>query len=242
MKQALLTTLLTLAAIDASAAVVGYGTSSPTGNAPAWTSAVSGLGGTTSTLDFESHPLGALDSNHYSGVTLTASGDVNTVTNGAGPAQGNTFSEPLSSGEGAHPESNYLFDGDLPSALTISFDSAVLGVGLYVIDYFNPDFGGNLLEIEAFDGANGTGNSLGLFSSVAYNFQNNNMYFMGITSSDNNILSLVFRDVNTNTGDTTGIDNIVYAKRDAGNVPEPASVALLGLGLAGLGFVRRRRV
>ncbi len=233
--------LLLSAAASASAAVIGYGTSSPTGNAAAWSSAVSGLGGTVSTLDFESHPLGALQSNHYTGVTLTASGDVNTVTNGAGPAQGNIFSTPLSSGEGAHPASNYLFDGETPSALTISFDSAMLGVGLYIIDYFNPDPGSNPLQIEAFDGINGTGSSLGLFSSVAYNFQSNNMYFMGVTSSDNNIRSLLFRDVNSSTGDTTGIDNIVYAKSNGGTVPEPGTLALLGLGFAGLAASRRRK-
>ena len=123
--------------------------------------------------------------------------------------------------------------------MAISFDQAVFGVGLHVIDYFNP-FGDNPLTIEAFDGPNGTGTSLGLFSSVAFNFQNNNMYFLGVTSSENNIRSLVFTDVNSNTGDTTGIDDILFGV-GVTQVPEPGTLALLGIALAGLGFRRGKR-
>lgn len=222
-----------------SAAVVGF-TGAPTGNAAAWTTSVTGMGGSVnSSVNFDSHPTGALQANFYSGqgVTLGSTGDSNTVVFGTGPNNGNTSSPPLSTGEGPHPESNYLSDGVNSSTFTISFGAPVLGVGLYVIDYFNPD-GNNPLTIEAFDASN---NSLGQFSSVAYNFQPNNMYFMGLSSSAGDISKLVFTDVNSVTGDSTGIDNIVFATGATTQVPEPGSLALVGAALAGAAFSRRRK-
>lgn len=107
-----------------------------------------------------------------------------------------------------------------------------------MIDYFNPAGSNNPLTIEGFDASN---TSLGLFSSVAFNFQSNNMYFMGPTSSAGDLARLVFTDVNSNTSDTIGIDNIVFATDD-NQVPEPGSLALIGLGLAGLVGLRRRKL
>ena len=83
--------------------------------------------------------------------------------------------------------------------------------------------------------------SLGLFSSVAANFQNNTMYVMGVTSSAGDIAKRVFTDVNSNTGDTTGIDNVVFATGAGNNAPEPGALALVALALAGLPLTRRRK-
>lgn len=226
---------------EAKAATIAY-TSNPTSNSIDWATDVTGFGGTVnSNVNFNSHPVGALQSNFYlgsDGVTLTNVGDSNTVAFGSGPNNGNTFSTPLSPGEGPNAPSNYLFDNGDVSSLTISFNAPVLGVGLSIIDYFNP-FNDNPLTIEAFTGQNGVGNSLGIFSSVAFNFQPNNKYFMGLISTDENIGSLVFRDVNTNTGDTTGIDNIVFARGTTQSIPTPALLpGLIGMGVA---LLRKRK-
>ena len=233
-----------IATFTSHAAVIGFA-SSPNTNSLDWAAAAIAAGGTINTnVNFNTHPVGALVPNFYSGfdgVTLTPVGDVDTVQFGPGPGQSNIFTIPLSTGEGPHAPSNFLFDGGAPSSLTISFATPVLGAGLFVIDYFNP-VGDNPLTIEAFTGANGTGTSLGSFSSAAFNFQANNSYFMGVVSTNGDIGSLVFTDVNSNTGDTTGIDDISFAVRDVvGQVPEPASLALLGLGGAFLAATRRRK-
>lgn len=221
------------------AALLGF-VGNPTTNSTDWATQVGVLGGAiNSNVNFDGMPLGALNGNFYTGsdgVTLIASGDVNTVQFGAGPGQSNTGTTPKSPGEGSHAPSNFLFDNGNVSSLTVSFANQVLGVGLDIIDYFNPG-GNNPLTIEAFTGQNGAGASLGIFNSVAFNFQRNNTYFMGFISTNNDIGSLVFTDVNTVTGDTTGIDDIVFAT--TAQVPEPALFALFGFGLVGLSLSRK---
>ena len=145
-------------------------------------------------------------------------------------------------GEGVHSASNHLRAGSLSSTahsstLTISFDMAVLGVGFSTIDFFNT---GATMTIEAFDAINGMGTSLGMASAVQSNFQRNGIYFMGVSESANVIRSLVFTQTNPiNKGDVIGIDDITFAK--GAQIPEPGTLAIFGLGLAGLGFARRKK-
>jgi hypothetical protein len=232
---------------QANAALIGF-VDNPETNSVDWANYVAAAGGQINdNVNFDSHTTGVLQSDFYAttdGVTLIADGDVNTVAYGSGPGQGNTSTEPLSTGEGSHIASNYLLDGGSASSLTISFDEQVMAAGLFIIDYYNP-FGSNPLTIEAFTGANGTGTSLGSFSSQAYNFQPDQMYFMGLFSTDSNIGSIVFTDVNNTTGDITGIDNILFATSDSqetSTVPEPATLILFGTGLLGIVGTTRKKL
>ena len=225
------------------AALMGF-TTNPTSNSFDWATQVSSLGGAiNSNVNFEGMAIDALDGGFYTdsdGVTLAASGDVGNVVLGSGPGQGNT-SPPTSLGEGSHAPSNYLFDGESASSLTISFDTPVLGVGLTIIDFFDPD-GTDQSKIEAFTDQNGNGTSLGMFSSEALNFHTDNEYFMGLISTDNNIGSLVFLDgvgANGSNGDTTGIDDIVFA---TSAVPIPSALWLFGSGLVVIFGLRKKAI
>lgn len=236
-----------LFAAGAHASLIGF-VDSPTDDSTLWTNYVTGPQqeiNTDITFDagenFGAHPLGSFpdgQSRFYSsaGATLSADSDGSSlpeVTYGEGPGGGG-LSGIRSPGEGPHPASNYLaFSSGESQTLTLTFNRAIVGVGLFVVDLFGyPSASmGSTLAIEAFDEA---GTSLGSFTSLDLNFQKNNMYFMGLASDTPNIHSFVL----TSDGrDNFGVDNIVFAEK----VPEPASLALLGLGLTLFGVVRAKR-
>jgi hypothetical protein len=231
----ILALMLTLA-LCCQAGVIGF-VSSPTTDSSDFATAVVSNGGSLNTsINFDTHPTGALQADFYSGLgaTLGGTGDFTSVQNGAGPGQGNTSAPPLSGGEGLHAISNFV-GGNIPGGtFTVSFSSAVLGVGLFTVDLFNPGGVFNNATIEIFDGPDGTGTSLGTFNAVGYNFQPNNLYFMGAISTSNDIRSLVFTSTGGG-GDVIGLDNVEFATTGIPTgVPEPGALGLLGLGLATL--------
>ncbi len=238
MKTGLFLTAAALAALattgSAQAALTAF-VANPLTNSVDWTNAVvTGGGMVTTNIDFDNADVGA----SYVGTAGTFG------SSGAGPAQGNVFSGPLSTGEGVHSASNYLFVGSPNSGpatgFVVNFASAVGAAGFSTIDYFGAAGFGNVLNISAYSGLNGTGTLLGSFDGQQFNFQNNNVYFMGVVSSSNDIGSIVFNRAFDASGDTIGIDNIVSGT--FGAVPEPASWALLiaGFGLTGAAMRRRR--
>jgi len=182
----------------------------PSSNSVDWTNTVNGFGGIVVTLDFEAHPLGALQGNFYApqGVTLATTGPFGNVLFGAGPAQANHNAN--IPGEGPHPASNFLFASNGVKTLTANFATPVCGAGLFTIDYFDTN-SNDLMMIEAFTGTSGTGISLGSFSSINMNLQPNSLYFMGIADDTNSIRSMVFSYSGAGTGDTIGIDDIKFA-------------------------------
>src|SRR5690554_562796 len=217
----------------ASAGLIGF-TNAPTTNSVDFSNQVALDGGSVSIIDFEDHALGGLNSNQYSSFSMATTGDFGGIVNGAGPGQANTSTQPVSPGEGAHAVSNYLLNNSGSGTFTVNFQSAVMGFGLDIIDYFNP-YGDNGITISAY-GSNGL---LGSYDAFNANFQPNNTYFMGILSDALDITSVVISDAGA-LGDSIGYDNLRIVTGGTVQVPEPGSLALLGLGLVGFGVARRR--
>lgn len=218
----------------------------PTGNSVDWTNAVTAHGNGVTTLDFESHPLGALQPEFYAaqGVHMVLAGSGFSVAevydyknNYAGSTSGYG---PNSSGEGLAAESHAFtaYNPNGPWTLTLSFDQGVSGAGLYVIDLFN-GLGNRRTTLTAYDGLNGTGSLLTTATAPDYNFQLYNKLFLGVASDSANIRSVVFTNPAPLYGDGIVLDDI----RIATPVPEPQTYALMlgGLGVLGAAVRRRQR-
>lgn len=223
--------------LPANAALTGF-VNNPTGNSTDWLSAANGLTSAVVTVqDFDAHAVGALVPGNFSGMTMAGTGDFQAVTNTAGPGNPGGL-PPQSNGEGVHGVSNVLFEippagGLAGGTLVVTFDATVAGFGLMTVDTFTPQ-GRNTVTLEAFDGPNATGNSLGSFNAAQFNFQQNKLYFMGLISDSNDIRSVSFTN-NGGDGDRLAIDHLTVV-----TVPEPSSALMLTLAAAGIVFRRRR--
>jgi len=234
-------TIVAVAAIQSLSAGVVTFVDNPTTNSVDFATAVAMNGGTITTLTFDDQATGALNPDAYSGLGVTLTGvGFTTIVNGAGPDDGNNSSGPTSPGEGLNPVSNFLSEGGSTSgSLTVSFASPVLAAGLFTIDLFNPG-GDDPVSISAFTGANGTGTLLGTGTAVGDNFQNNNLYFLGILSTAADIGSVVFTQDDESSGDHIGLDNVEFAGGGTTSTPEPGTLSLIGIGLVGAALARKR--
>ncbi len=120
----------------------------------------------------------------------------------------------------------------------MDFATPVLGAGLFTIDAYNPLPGYDNFSLSAWTGADGTGTLLGTATGAQFNFQPNNLYFLGVLSTAADIGSVVFSQNGTRTGDDVGLDNLEVAA--APGTPEPGTWALLCAGAFLILFRLRR--
>ena len=130
---------------------------------------------------------------------------------------------------------NSLKDG---APLTITTDLGVLALGVDVFSLsLGPEGGPPNLSIQGIlfnvtvAAPDGT---YEVYGSVDPNPPFNQPSFIGFITDAGTITSLTLTP--TTSFGVVGIDNVAYAP-----VPEPSTILLLGSGLAGLGFFRRRR-
>ena len=172
-----------------------------------------------------------------------SSGVLNDATNEAGINPGDiesgvTYSTPVGSGnffniDGGGGYSTPFLDGLSSSTrdLTVAFDSDVAAFGFdsrqisgetnfdITIQFLSdPDFNGNFAIPNLASGA---------------------LRFYGFQSSATDIQSVV---ISFNDGFFGfSLDNFTFGGTPSTDVPEPTALALLGLGLAGMGLLRKRR-
>ncbi len=126
------------------------------------------------------------------------------------------------------------FYGNTNPHVGINFSIGINGVGVTT----NLNDGGDIM---IYDGLNGTGNLLG-----EADFGDGLVLFGGITSTDL-IKSVIFTcefgsDLKCGLRDPVFGSFASSSGSGSSQVPEPSVIALLGVGLAGLGFARRRKL
>lgn len=181
------------------------------------------------TIDFESVPLGYapvinLDAN----TTATFNGDIDPAYSGVTASDNVVLGFNTTAGGSNHLRMSPT-PGWTDASVTLTFIEPVIAFGGYFTGLEERIVG--TVDVLFNDG-----------SSESFGLGDLNKAFFGFTT-DSSIMSVTFNEINGGTGiigsrEIWGMDDLVYV---TASVPEASSIMLLGLGLAGLGFSRRKK-